>query len=91
MTAVGPHQRRLHALCTRFGLDRQDRHDLALVIVGHEGSWRTLTEVDAERLCLVMVGYAYVQWLLADRLRIARAAVHRPATPLPPVARRVSA
>jgi hypothetical protein len=91
MSVPGPHQRRLHLLCGRFGLDRQDRHDLALIIVGHEGSWRTLAEVDAERLCLVLVGYAYVNWLLADRMRIARAAITRPATPLPPVARRVSA
>lgn len=76
-------------LCGRLNLDRTDRHDLALILVGHEGTWSTLSEADAERLCLVLVGVPYVLHLLNERLAIERATwAARQVTPLPPVARR---
>lgn len=84
----GPQQRRLHKLAATFGMTRTERHDLALVVVNHEGSWRSLPEADAEKLCLVLIGYAYVQHILRERSAAEHAARARAATPLPPVARR---
>lgn len=83
-----PRHRQLHKLCTQFGMTDTERHDLALVVVNHEGSWRTLTEADAATLCSVLVGYAYVQHILRERTAAEHATRARPATPVPPVARR---
>lgn len=53
----------------KLTLDREERHDLARLLVGHEGSWRTLDEDDARRIADALDGYLAVQALLMMRSR----------------------
>ena len=53
----------------KLTLDRQERHDLAELLTGHEGSWRTLDEDDARRIADALDGYLAVQALLLMRQR----------------------
>ena len=65
------HPQRLRAilLAQRLTLDRAERHDLATMLVGHEGSWRTLSEDDARRIADALYAFAAVQHLLNERRR----------------------
>jgi hypothetical protein len=57
----------------RLTLDRLERHELAEFLVGHEGSWSTLSEDDARRIADALDAFVAVQWLLLQRRQRIRA------------------
>ena len=65
------HGQRTRAIISaeKLTLDRDERHELAELLTGHEGSWRTISEDDARRVADVCDGFLYVQHLLLQRRR----------------------
>jgi hypothetical protein len=55
----------------KLGLTRDDRLCLGEYLVGHEGSWASMSEDDAQRVADALRAFPAVQWLYADRRRIA--------------------
>ena len=83
-TAVGPRcaqhsppagtakngQRTRAIMCAqKLLLDQQDRHDLAKQLVGHSGSWSTLSEDDARQLAMAIDAFLVIQTLLLMKRR----------------------
>lgn len=63
-----PEQRLAWHLASTFRLDRQDRLDLASMIVGRDiGSWAQLTDPEWTRLTDALHGYALVNYLRTIR------------------------
>lgn len=48
----------------KLGLTREERHDLAEVLVKHTGSWSTLSEADARRVGDGLESFLIIQALL---------------------------
>lgn len=79
---IGPQVRRALVWSTKLGLDQDERHDLAELLTGHEGSWSTLSEEDAKRVADALQAYNAVQWLhqyRTDRPPLTRPAIRRTA------------
>lgn len=73
MTVAAPTQRaqRTRAIIAaeQLTLSRQERREFAEFLVGHTGSWRTLSEDDARRIADALSAYLAVQALLMMRRR----------------------
>lgn len=69
-----PHGQRTRAIINaqRLSLDRQERHDLAQMLVHHHGSWATLSEPDARRIADALDAFLIVQALILLRSKGAR-------------------
>lgn len=67
--APHPNPQRTRAIieCQKLSLDQQERHELAHMLVGHEGSWSTLSEDDARRIADAAQAYLVVQALVLLR------------------------
>lgn len=63
------HPQRIRALtlARKMTLSDSERQDLAEVLTGHQGSWRTISEEDARRVADALHAFAYVQHLLNER------------------------
>lgn len=70
-SALGPELIRALVWARKLGLTDQDRHDLAAYLVGHEGSWESMSEEHAQRIADALRAFPAVQWLYADRRVIA--------------------
>lgn len=62
-----PQRRRAITAAIALTLTRDERHDLAEYLTGHEGSWSTISEEDAQRVADAMFAYRAVQWLVQMR------------------------
>lgn len=80
-------RRRLHALARQCGLDRDDRLEVAEVLLRRDvGSWNDLDEAECRRLADAMEGFAFIAHLQAragarwryDREQIEAAGTDRP-------------
>jgi hypothetical protein len=56
-------------LARKMTLTADERQELAAVLTGHEGSWRSISEDDARRVADALAAFAYVQHLLNERRR----------------------
>lgn len=68
---MGPQLRRALTWASKLNLTRDDRHALGEYLVGHEGSWVTMTEENAMRIADALRAFPAVQWMWADRRAIA--------------------
>lgn len=65
-----PEQRRrkLFVLANQIGLDRDERIEIAKVILWRDiVSWRTLTDEQVDRMLDVLEGFLVVNWTLRNR------------------------
>lgn len=51
----------------KLTLDDDERHELAAMLVGHEGSWSRISEKDAARVADALEGFLIIQALLKLR------------------------
>lgn len=68
-TTDRPQRIRALTLARKMTLTDDERRELAAVLTGHEGSWRTISEEDARRVADALHAFAYVQHLLNERRR----------------------
>lgn len=63
------HPQRTRAIIAagKLTLDRDERRDLARMLVGHSGSWRTIEEPDARRVADALEAFLVIQALLLMR------------------------
>lgn len=68
---LNPRGQRTRAIIAaeKLTLSRSERHDLAELLVGHAGSWHTLSEPDARRVADALEAFLAVQALLMLRAR----------------------
>lgn len=64
---MGPQLRRALTAAVKLTLTRQERHDFAEFLVGHEGSWNRMPEEDAKRVADALFAFPAVQWLVRER------------------------
>lgn len=66
---LNPRGQRTRAIIAaeKLTLSRAERHDLAELLVGHAGSWHTLSEPDARRVADALDAFLAVQALLMLR------------------------
>ena len=71
LTDAPGHGQRTRAIIAaeRLTLDREERHELAAMLVGHEGTWATIAEDDARRIAEACDAFLIVQALLLQRRR----------------------
>lgn len=64
-----PHGHRIRAVieADKLTLTRDERHELAAYLVGHEGSWSTLPEDKASRIADALKGFLVIQALFLIR------------------------
>lgn len=62
-----PQLRRALTACIKLTLTRDERHSLAEYLTGHEGSWSSISEEDAQRVADAAFAYMAVQWLVQMR------------------------
>jgi regulator of RNase E activity RraB len=62
-------RRRLFAMSGELGFDRQERIDIASVILGYEvTSWSRLSDEEADRLIDCFDGYDKITYILMSRV-----------------------
>jgi hypothetical protein len=88
MSAQSRDVRRLWAIVGPFHLTDTERHDLAMLITGYEGSWAAIPDAAAKQLADGLLCFAAINWLMNERLRDLREAIAAPAPPMPPLAER---
>jgi hypothetical protein len=60
--------RKTFAICSELGLDRDDRLELAAVVLNRAvGSWSDLDDADEVRLLDAVSGFVYVHYLLRNK------------------------
>lgn len=67
MSEDRPQRRRAITAAIKLTLTRDERHDLAEYLTGHEGSWSTISEEDAQRVGDALFAFLAVQWLVQQR------------------------
>jgi len=68
-TGGHPHGQRIRAIINsdKLTLSREERHDLARMLVNHSGSWKTLGEPEARRIADALDSFLIIQALLLLR------------------------
>lgn len=58
-----------HVMAREIGLTEEDRHELAIQVVGkdHSPSWRTFKYPELERLADYLAGFGFIATILRDR------------------------
>jgi hypothetical protein len=65
-------RRKAHMMCDKYGFVREDRLELARVLLWRDvESWTDLDDAEISRLLDALEGFAFVHWLMTNRVQAA--------------------